>query len=300
MAEGGSGNGASAGAASGGAAGGEGQVSSNVSTNESGGEVNNEASNEASVENSQAKETKVSKLFEQSKTWFPDREFKDDDEFQDHFITNYNELSEYKNRNLKAQEKVLETLKVNPELGEIIKETSKGVPFTVALARHVDLSNIQPQEGDVDYDAYSQAYNERLSKLKETDEYNQKVEKNQEESKKAIKAFFESKQMDEAQVKEFSEFVDGIYSKMSQGIIDADVLTYFYNAKNFDSQLSEAKKIAEISAKNAEIDLKKKDTKQGDGLPVVGQGSKINETTKEKGPLDDMFARVEQKNNIFN
>lgn len=171
--------------------------------------------------------------------------------------------------------------------------------FPQALARHVDLSNIEPVEGDPDYEAFAKARDERVAKLKESEEYQQKVEQNQQESQKAIKEFYDSKKMDEAQAKEFADFVDGVYSKMSQGIIDSEVLTLFDNAKNFDARIEEAKKLASISSKNEAIDLKKEDTPKGDGMPRVGQGQKAPEKPKEKGILDDVFDRVAKKNQIY-
>lgn len=246
-----------------------------------------------------AQEKKQRKLFEKAKEFFPDKEFSNDDDLDDHFISQYSQLNDYQKRNQEANKKVLETLKAEPKLGDILRDMSKGMPFHVALAKHVDLSKIEPQEGEPDWDAYSKARDERLKKVKDDETYQETLTKNQEASRKTIREFFDSKKMDENTVNEFADYVDGIYKKMSEGIIDSDILNAFHNAKNFESELAKAKDIASISAKNQEIDLKKADKKEGDGLPVVGQGNKAQEKQREKGPLDSVFESIEKKNKIL-
>lgn len=288
------------------AASGEGQAGQAAVSNES---VASALSSETSQEDGDSEkseettetqpEKKVSKLFEQAKTWFPDQEFENEDAFHERLISDYNEKSEFKTKNLEANEKILNTLKSNEALSNVLKDTVNGVPFHIALAKHVDLTKITPQEGDEDYSEYQKAQQERLDKIKESEDAKATFDKNQETSREAIKAFFDSKEMDEAQVKDFSDFVDGTYTKMSEGIIDDDVLNVFYRAKNFDAEISKAKELSEISAKNEAIDLKKEETKKGDGLPKVGQGTKVPEKPKEKGLLEDMFTKQARKNDIY-
>ena len=246
-----------------------------------------------------AQEKKTRKLLEKAKEFFPDKEFSNDDDLDDHFISKYSELTDYQKRNQEANKKVLETLKAEPKLGDIIRDMSKGMPLHVALAKHVDISKIEPQEGEPDWDAYSKARDERLAKEKEEEAYQETLSKNQELSRKTIKEFFDSKKMDENTVKEFADFVDGIHKKLNDGMIDSDILTAFYNAKNFDSEIAKAKDVASISTKNQEIDLKKADTKKGDGLPTVGQGNKAPEKARERGPLDSVFESIDKKNKIL-
>jgi hypothetical protein len=257
-----------------------------------------ETTKEVSDKTPESKET--NKLFAKFRELSPDKVFENDDAIRDHIISEYDNLSDYKTKNLEANKKVLEVLKATPELGEVIKEVSKGVPFNVALAMHVDMDNVKPKEGDTDYAAYGEAMNKRLANQKESETRQENITKNQEVSRKVIKEFFDSKKMDEAQVKEFADFMDGVFTKVNDGIIDADVLNHFYNAKNFTSQIKTEKEVAEIKGKNENIDLKKEEKPKGDGLPQVGQGeNKKPEKVVEKGPLDDMFAKVEAKNNIY-
>lgn len=246
-----------------------------------------------------AQEKKIRKLAEKAKEFFPDKEFANDDDLDDHFISEYSQLTDYQKRNQEANKKVLETLKAEPKLGDILRDMSKGMPLHVALAKHVDITKIEPQEGEPDWDAYSKARDERLKKVKDDEAYQETLTKNQEASRKTIREFFDSKKMDENTVKEFADYVDGIKRKMDDGIIDADVLSAFYNAKNYETELAKAKDVASISTKNQEIDLKKADKKEGDGLPVVGQGNKAPEKVREKGALDDLFLSIEKKKNTL-
>jgi len=242
----------------------------------------------------------TNKLLAKFKKLFPDNKFENDDAIRDHIASEYDGLSDYKTKNLEANKVVLDVFKTVPELGNVIKEVTKGVPFNVALAMHVDMDTIAPKEGDVDYTAYSDAMKGKITKMKESETQQENITKNQEVSRKVIKDFFDSKKMDEAQVNEFAEFMDGIFAKVNDGTIDADVLSHFYNAKNFTSQIETEKEVAEIKGKNENIDLKKEDKKVGDGLPNIGQGeSKTTEKAVEKGVFDDMFAKQTAKQNIY-
>lgn len=249
-------------------------------------------------EGEQAK--KPRKLYDQAKTWFPDDEFDDDDSYYDKVIDRMNELLDYESRSKKSNESIIQTLRSEPVIGDILRDVDSGMSFKVALAKHVDLNNIESKEGDDDFEDFTKAKQERINKLKESDDYAEMVSKNQDESRKVISQFFDDKKMDEETTKEFISFVDEIHTNMNKGIINLDMLNHFFNAKNFTTEIDQAKELAEIAGKNKEIEFKKTDDKKGDGLPVVGQGSKKPEAKPEsKGPLDGMFDAIETKNKLY-
>lgn len=55
-----------------------------------------------------AQEKKIRKLAEKAKEFFPDKEFANDDDLDDHFISEYSQLTDYQKRNQEANKKVLD------------------------------------------------------------------------------------------------------------------------------------------------------------------------------------------------
>lgn len=258
---------------------------------------------ESSAENTTPTDTQASEpisLIDRAKEFFPDHTYENDSQVLDALFGEVKSKREYAEKNKVANETLVNVLKMHPEFGNVIKDLSKGADPMVAFARHFDVSKLTPFEGDPNYDEWQKANEERLSRLRESEEYRTLIETNRSESEKALKSFVDANQLSEESFNEFATYVDETLDKINKGLLDESVLNAFWRAKNYETDIQNATQNGEIKGRNTNIEVKKVSKKQGDNLPLINAGGEPKEKMKEAPTaIDDVLSFVDKKQEIF-
>jgi hypothetical protein len=214
------------------------------------------------------------KFFERVKKSFPGQEFTSEEEMMEATMSHLNDLEIYVQENDEANEKVVAVLKEQPEIGEIIRDMSKGATFEEALARHVDIEALKPAEGDPDFEKWEQARKDRKSRIKAAKEFQLMLHQNRVSSAKNVEKFRTEKQLSEPEMNEFAGTLQKTLSDIMDGHYTVDFLNMMYKALKYDEAVEENRRQGEIKGKNAKIEeLKGKKDDKGDGIPhVASQG----------------------------
>ncbi|MEG1622804.1 MAG: hypothetical protein RR330_05470 [Alistipes sp.] len=249
------------------------------------------------------------KIFMSSK--FPDKQFADDNEFNDglaDYVENANQrLSDYE----AADETIRQVATAHPELMDIVEDlsTDRSMSFAEAVARNLDPEEIYPKEGDPDFEAMRKAHEMRLAKKSEATAYQKKIEANLEESKSIVQAYFKSHEMSDAEANSLAEYIDGFMDEYLTGRISASALDMFRNAMNYSSDIQAAREEGSITAKNAKIDAVRQQKQTAtDGLPGQGGSAgglppetpvrhRVFDTAKILGMSEDDLKKMREKNN---
>jgi len=180
---------------------------------------------------------------------------------------------------------ILAMMDDEPELSGILSDMGKGSKFVESLPKYVDLQSVSEagEGGDIpnweeNITHRMKSYGEKQSRLKNFD-------KNLELAGQAFGAFVSGKGMEEAQVNEFAQFVAKLMEEASMGRISNDFLQAAYYAKNYESDVLDAAKQAEIKAKNEKIEAKMRTDKdfKGDGTADIRTGASEAQTQKATG-----------------
>ncbi len=179
-----------------------------------------------------------------------------------------------------------------PEIPSIISDLHKGAPLSVALARHIDLDEITPLEGDPDYDEWTKAKGERQTRMGELKQQQKQLDENIQLTAKEMDEFKKENKLDDTQAKEFFDNVNTFLDQIFEGKVDRKILSMFQRAMNADKEIETARKQAEIKAKNEKIEVKKKEETQktGDNLPRLKKGQVAQEDKEDEVPSADPFA----------
>ncbi len=179
-------------------------------------------------------------------------------------------------------------LERNPEFALVINDMSKGMPFRVALRRHLgDLLADEPVEGDPDWDAYRKASDEYLAEKKKTDEEIATRTANLAKSDEELMSFMDAQGWNEQEQGDFVEFLRSSLRTIGMGEISPQFLAMMRDAFMHDKDVEEAKEAGAIEARNEKITAKRiKESEATDGVPVGGGSSPIVE---EEEPEEDDF-----------
>ena len=201
---------------------------------------------------------------------------KDDEDLSGHIKS----LKDYKEQNESVNAKLLDLFEAQPEIGAFLKDVMNGAPANVAIARNFDVSAMEPQEGEPDYEEWSKAVEGRKKTLAEKQKYLKEIDDNVKMSAKELDAFAKENKLSDADAEEFLNSVDKLVADLVKGKVTKDALTRFYKGINYDKDLEEKAKVAEVNGKNAKIeDLQKKEAaKVGDGIPKLKAQNKVKES----------------------
>lgn len=204
------------------------------------------------------------------------------------------ELRKYKEANMKANERLLELFDEYPEIPAIIRDLDKGADFRVALARHIDLDELKPVDGEPNMDEWKKAREERQNKRKEKETFSQRMEENINFSRAEIEAFKKENNLDEQQAQGFFDTVNQLLDQIFDGKVDRKFLSMLHKAQNADKLAAEARKQGEIKGKNEKIEAVKAENtkKSGDGLPSLGKGANTGAPAEPKKVKSDPFAEA--------
>lgn len=248
---------------------------------------------EENTNQQQVEAPRVSRIREYLTAKFPDRHFTDEDEYEN-TLYDYLEENDKKIAGHEAANKtIMEVVQAYPEFAQIIEDVANGVPVQVAIARQFDPSELSVAEDEPDYDAYKKAANERTQRLADMKARMEARDKNMAQSKTDVDAFFAERGLDEAEQKQFIEWVDNeILANLLDGKVNKEILTKLYQGWVYDTAVIEALETGKVEGRNEQIETKRKQSRKTDGLPADGGSvstSVQDETTKDI--LDDVIAR---------
>lgn len=224
-----------------------------------------------------AKPISKEEFLTQAKEAFPDKKIESEEDA-------YVELLNYQKENDAANQRVMQVLTGAPQLMEIIKELDSGASFVEALALHVDLDDIIPQEGEPDREAFKKAKEKRIKQAKEIQDLRNTIENNLATSTKTLEKFRTEKKMSEEEVSNFTTAAHQVIKDVQDGLITDQFLDFMFKGLKWEAALEESRKQGEIKGKNKNIKAQK--VKSGDNLPglpnITSQGQPEN---SRKDPL---------------
>lgn len=229
---------------------------------------------------STAKPNKVV-LRERISSIYPDDSFDDDaeDEKLSGRILEIMNTNDAKN---KKEKEVLSKLGEDPKMSLMLGALMDGMSFEEAASRFFDLENL-PKEGEEGFEAIQKARNERIAEAQKNKEWQDTFKANMDKSEIAIDEFAKGKGWNKDQANEFlNKATDELFTKVSQGIIDKDILEKLEKLYNYDEDVESARVAGEVAGRNQTIETKMKKM-EGDGLPEgsVG-GGEVKQETKKK------------------
>lgn len=235
---------------------------------------------------------RVSRVREFMTAKFPERQWADDDEFDNALADHLSEADEKIKGNERANKTIMEVIEAYPEFAEIIEDIAGGVPVNVALARQFSPEDLAVGEGEQDYEAYKKAAAERTKRLSDSKERTAARERNMAQSKTDVDAFFDEKGMDEAEREQFVAWVDNeILANLLDGKVNKEILTKLYQGWKFDEAVTDARTAGEVEGRNAQIEAKRVKAAKTDGLPGGGSGIAPEPEAEPRDFMDEVLAR---------
>ena len=205
---------------------------------------------EENTNQQQAEAPRVSRVREYMTAKFPDRQFADEDDYEN---TLYDYLAESDKKiagHEAANKTIMEVVQAYPEFAQIIE----------------------------DMKARTEARDKNIA-----------------QSKTDVDAFFAEHGLDEAEQKQFVEWVDNeILANLLDGKVNKGILTKLYQGWIYDAAVADALETGKVEGRNEQIEAKRKQARKTDGLPADG-GSV--ETPEQAETPKDMFDEVIERRN---
>lgn len=244
-----------------------------------------------------SEEAPKNKYAERLSKAYPDREFKNDEDFDKGLEEYLGELEGYKERGTMANQKLIALFEAEPQIGDVVRDLINGSTVREALARHIPLEDLTPLEGDPDYEGWSKnkaAREEGLAKRKaKQDEYS----KNLEFSQTAIEEFAKENNMDDDAAGKFLSKFDSMIADINSGRISKEVLATMKRAWNYENDITTAREQGEVAGKNKKIVAQKEEPKPvGDGLPKISGSSEVPQgNVPAPNYIDGLLERTNRK-----
>lgn len=230
------------------------------------------------------------KVLERLKAKHPDKTYENDEGL---FEDIEGEFSTYDADNAKkadVDKQLADMFRAHPDVMRFVLDISKGASVAEAAARHLDLDDLTPVEGEPDYEAWKKGLEERKAGIEERDVYNTQLEANVQSTSKVFNDFVEANGLDEAQAEELAVMADTIFADAVDGKVEESTLAMLYAGLNKDNEVEKAR----VEASNKSIDEHLADSKEknGDGLPDMDGGGKAPSLQKRSdNPFEASFER---------
>ena len=185
------------------------------------------------------------------------------------------ELSRYRD----SEAAVSELIQADPEFEAVVTDMLvDGIPFRVALQRHIPVEELTPVEGDDDYEQWQQAKSQRLAKAAARAEQQKQIAENEVASSKLFNEYAAEKNMTEQEKDEFLSIINDALFALLYKKIDKKFLDLCFKGSRFDKAVEEAEQIGEMNGRNSAIEAKMAEQTSktsGDGIPgsIGGSGA---------------------------
>jgi len=236
----------------------------------------------------------TSLMIAKAKERFPDTEFNSDEEALNAILSERDEMKDWQEREMKANEEIRKAFEAEPAAGKLVKMIAQGAGLREALAYIMDdkeLSSLAPAEDEPDHEAWKQNRDARMKELEEQQKEDEEFENNIAATEENIQAFAEEQGMDEEQAKGFADFMSGTIQEILSGKVSKDTMALLRKGQNYDNDLADFQKSQEVKNKNEEIEKQKAKKEGGDGVPKLSGKGGTKPQKKEnpggKTPFDE-------------
>lgn len=226
---------------------------------------------------------------------YPDKTYANDDEYEEdlanHLEQTDKDLKAYKDADVELEE----ILDLNPELALIVTDMRKGMPFTTALARNVDLEDITPIEGEPDYEEFAKSKEERKAKRAADKERESMLASNAEQSAKDIVEYLGAKGWNDDQKASFDKWFNDLVAKLSENKLGKDEMEVFVKGYEYDEAVARAEENGKVAGRNEKIEAKRKMQENVDDLPEGGSTSKAPTSAPKQRQIIDIDRMLGRK-----
>lgn len=236
---------------------------------------------------------------------FPDRPWEDDAELENGVADWLEEadksLADYRT----ADEKIRVIAEKYPEIMAIAEDLAKdpGMPLGVAIRRNIDEDELEVGEDDPGFEQLRKSREERASRRKAREEYQQQLDRNLEASREIVEKYLADNEMSEEEAAALGKYVDDIMEVYLDGRLTVDVLNMFRNAMNYSKDVADAREVGKVEGMNANIDAERQRRQEAtDGLPGPGSstGRIAPPAPAEPGDMiDEILKRNERRYNML-
>lgn len=236
---------------------------------------------------------------------FPDRSWEDDAELENGVADWLEEadksLADYRT----ADEKIRVIAEKYPEIMAIAEDLVKdpGMPLGVAIRRNIDEDELEVGEDDPGFEQLRKSREERASRRKAREEYQQQLDRNLEASREIVEKYLADNEMSEEEAAALGKYVDDIMEAYLDGRLTVDVLNMFRNAMNYSKDVADAREVGKVEGMNANIDAERQRRQEAtDGLPGPGSstGRIAPPAPAEPGDMiDEILKRNERRYNML-
>ena len=236
---------------------------------------------------------------------FPDRPWEDDAELENGVADWLEEadksLADYRT----ADEKIRSIAEKYPEIMAIADDLAKnpGMPLGVAIRRNIDEDELEVGEDDPGFEQLRKSREERASRRKAREEYQQQLDRNLEASREIVEKYLADNEMSEEEAAALGKYVDDIMEAYLDGRLTVDVLNMFRNAMNYSKDVADAREVGKVEGMNATIDAERQRRQEAtDGLP--GPGSSTGQIAppapaEPSDMIDEILKRNERRYNML-
>lgn len=236
---------------------------------------------------------------------FPDRPWEDDAELENGVADWLEEadksLADYRT----ADEKIRSIAEKYPEIMAIADDLAKnpGMPLGVAIRRNIDEDELEVGEDDPGFEQLRKSWEERASRRKAREEYQQQLDRNLEASREIVEKYLADNEMSEEEAAALGKYVDDIMEAYLDGRLTVDVLNMFRNAMNYSKDVADAREVGKVEGMNANIDAERQRRQEAtDGLP--GPGSSTGQIAppapaEPSDMIDEILKRNERRYNML-
>lgn len=225
---------------------------------------------EIEVEKPESKTPKRDKFMQR----FGDRQFADDEELFGQIEDDYAGAEENKN----TINSLNEMLSANPRSATFLASLVNGEDPVITYLEEYGQDSLEELQTEEGKKKAAEAHDKYLKKVADSKEIDKQYADNILKSQEIVDQYRnEGKDVDAA-----LDLLDKAYKGILTGEITAEMLDMALNSVNYANDVAAAGTDGEIRGRNEQIAKKVKSSKNGDGLPNVGGGSKPAPTAEEK------------------
>lgn len=206
---------------------------------------------------------------------YPDQDPQTDEDWEN-LRNRFHDDTETAEKDFSALEnEVNELISSDPDLALILQEMLVNkLPFRAALAKTIDITELTPAEGDMDYEAYSKAYDERVNATKERQRRQEEIDNNAIKSFETIDSYCEEKGYDDQTKQSIEDFINEVFDAIVMKNISRELLEQLDKARTYEADIAQAGYEGEVRGRNANIEAQRAEDiqeEEGDGIPTPSQ-----------------------------
>lgn len=225
------------------------------------------------------------------KAKYPDMAAQTDEDYnimsEKYFDDTEAEMTRYRD----SEKAVSDLIESDPEFKAIVSDMLvNGMPFRVAIAKHINPEDLVYNEEDDNYDNWQKAKQDRLDRAARYAEMQKEIANNEIETSRIFNEFCEEKSIPEEERDAFLQIINDNLIGLLYKKVDKKFLELCYKGSTYDKAVEQAAKEGEINGRNQKIQAEKaKIDKEiaGDGLP--NPSGKQTTQEKEKPKKDPFF-----------